>query len=60
MSDDLRNTGIRDDNRISVLQPHEVTYWTHEFNCTEEELAEAIRKVGSMVRDVESYLRARR
>ena len=60
MSDDLRNTGSRDDNRISIKQPHEVTYWTHEFNCTEEELAEAIREVGPMVQDVRSYLRSGR
>ena len=60
MSDDLRNTGSRDDNRISMKQPHEVTYWTHEFNCTEEELAQAIREVGPMVQDVRAYLRSGR
>lgn len=60
MSDNLRNTGSRDDNRISISQPHEVTYWTHELNCKQEELAEAIREVGPMVKDVRSYLEARR
>ena len=60
MSDDLRNTGSRDDNRINIKQPHEVTYWTHEFRCTEEELAEAVREVGPRVQDVQAYLRSHR
>lgn len=60
MSDDLRNTGRREDARINIHQPHEVTYWTHEFNVTEEELEEAVREAGPMVGDVRTYLANRR
>lgn len=56
MPDDKNKTGKQDDSRINVSQPHEVRYWTKELGCTEEELRDAVSKVGPMVKDVKRKL----
>ena len=49
MPDDRTNKGPEDTNRINVNEPHEVGYRCEEFNCTEEELRNSVRRVGVMV-----------
>lgn len=56
MPDDLTKRGPSDAMRVNVNEPHEVRYWTKKWGCTEETLREAVKKVGVMVSDVETYL----
>lgn len=56
MSDDLKNTGARDDARINVEQDHEVSYWSEKFGVSREELRRAVEQAGPMVKDVQRQL----
>jgi len=56
MPDDLKNRGKGDDSRININQIHEVAYWTKTLNVTAGKLAEAVKAVGPMVKDVKRYL----
>ena len=47
MADDLKDKGTQDRNKISLTESWEVDYWTKVCGCTEEELKEAIKKVGN-------------
>jgi hypothetical protein len=55
MADDLTKRGPADRKRISLTEDWEVRYWTKHFDCSEEDLREAVAKVGHMVTDVEGY-----
>jgi len=46
MSDNLKNRGPQDRSRVNLNQGHEVRYRAHEFDCTEEQLREAVSRVG--------------
>jgi hypothetical protein len=52
MSDSTQDRGPQDRSRVNVNQPHEVRYWTQEFNCTEQQLRAAVERVGVMADDV--------
>ena len=54
--DNLKKKGPKDDSRININEPYEVTYWTAKFGVTEAKLKEAVRAVGVMVKDVRKYL----
>ena len=56
MADDLSKRGGADRNRVNVQEPHEVQYWTRKFGCSEQQLKEAVSRVGVMAADVEVYL----
>jgi hypothetical protein len=56
MPDNKRETGKPDDSRINVNEAYELRYWTKELGCTEQQLREAVKKVGPMVKDVKRYL----
>ena len=56
MSDDLTKKIPQDANRINLNQSWEVEYWCSELNCTEDELREAVEKVGDSVDAVREYL----
>lgn len=56
MPDDKNKTGKGDDSRINVNQPYEVQYWTKELRCTEQQLRDAVKAVGPMVKDVKRHL----
>ena len=47
MSDNPQDRGPRDRSRISLEQEHEVRYWSMHFGITEQELREAVAKVGN-------------
>ena len=55
MSDDLNNRGAQDRARVSTSENWEVDYWTNKFNCSEEELKEAVAQVGNSAEAVEEY-----
>ena len=57
MADDTGNRGGQDRSRINTSQEHELRYWTKALGCTEEQLREAVAKVGSSADKVEEYLR---
>ena len=43
-------------DRINVNETWEVTYWCEELNCTEWQLRDAVRQVGSRADRVRSSL----
>jgi hypothetical protein len=55
MPDDPINKGPADAKRVNVNEPHEVRYWCEKFNCTEEELRNAVRRAGVMVDKIRAY-----
>jgi hypothetical protein len=59
MSDDTKNRGAQDRNRISMSQDHEVRYWTRELGVTREELEEVVKNVGNDVAKVREHMRER-
>lgn len=56
MSDDLKNPGKADRDRINVNEPHEVAYWTKALGVTKQELEAAVKAVGVMAKDVREHL----
>lgn len=56
MSDDMNNRGAQDRARISLSEDHEVRYWTQALGVTEEELAAAVKAVGSSADRVREHL----
>jgi hypothetical protein len=59
MSDDLKDRGVRDRDRVNVNEEHEVRYWGAKFGVSAQRLKEAVAKVGPMAADVERELQER-
>jgi hypothetical protein len=57
ISDYTANRGPDDRKRVNVHKEYEVRYWTGQFGCTPEQLESAVKAVGVMVGNVESYLK---
>ena len=57
MSDDTSKRGPRDSSRINMNEDYEVRYWSEKLGITKQELSEAVRRAGSMAKDVEAHLR---
>jgi hypothetical protein len=57
MSDDLKQTGRQDDERINVQQDHELSYWSEKLGVSRDRLREVVAKVGPMRKAVEQHLR---
>ncbi len=60
MSDNKKNTGNPDRQRISLEEDYEVQDWSKKFKTTPEELKSAVKKVGNNAKDVEEFLKKRR
>ena len=56
MSDDMNNRGPQDRARISLSEEHEVRYWTQALGVTKEQLAAAVKAVGSSADRVRAHL----
>jgi hypothetical protein len=56
MPDDLTKTGRADDARINIHEDYEVRYWSQKLGVTHDQLKEAVRAAGPMVRDVKRHL----
>jgi hypothetical protein len=56
MADNLKETGKPDDQRINIEQDHELNYWSKELGVSHEELRNAIKHAGPVVRDVRQHL----
>jgi hypothetical protein len=52
VADDRTITGPADRLRINLNEDYEVRYWTQKWRISPEELAEAVREAGVMVKDV--------
>jgi hypothetical protein len=59
MSDDKRNPGRPDRDRIDVNEDYELRDWSEKFGVSKEELAAAVARVGPIAKDVEVELKRR-
>ncbi|MFZ6876381.1 DUF3606 domain-containing protein [Undibacterium sp. Di27W] len=57
MTDNLQNRGPRDASRVNVSEPWDVAYWTRKFDCTKDELVNAVQEVGTSAVAVEKQLK---
>jgi hypothetical protein len=57
MSDNLKHTAKRDDQRINIIQDFEIRYWTAQLKVSEEILRRGVQEVGPMVNDVRKWIR---
>ena len=56
MSDDKQKSGGNDRKMIALGEEYEIRDWTKSLGCTEAELREAVRAVGSSADKVKEYL----
>lgn len=56
MSDDKKNTGSPDRDRINVNEDYEVQYWTKTLGVTPTQLKEAVKAVGPTSAAVRKHL----
>lgn len=56
MSDDKRNTGSPDRDRINVNEDYELQYWTMRLGVSAEELRNAVKAVGPSAETVRKHL----
>lgn len=56
MADDRSKRGPQDSSKINMSEDYEVQYWTGKFGVTKEQLAAAVKKVGSSAKAVEAEL----
>lgn len=59
MADNKELTRPQDASRINVHEDYEVQYWTEKFECTREELENAVRRVGVSAEAVEQEINKR-
>jgi hypothetical protein len=57
MSDDKTQRGSPDNKRIDVHDPNEIRHWTKSLGVTEEQLKEAVARVGTSAQKVREALR---
>jgi len=55
--DNKQKTGSPDRDRINVNEDYELRDWSKKFGVTPEKLKEAVKKVGTSVKDVEQFLK---
>lgn len=57
MSDDKKNTGSPDRDRINVNEDYELQYWTKALGISADELRAAVEAVGPTAAAVREHLR---
>src|SRR3981081_1985898 len=57
MSDDKSKRGSPDNRRIDIHDPNEVRHWTRSLGVTEEQLKDAVARVGTSADKVRGSLR---
>jgi len=57
--DDPKIRGPRDRSRVNTDQDYELRYWTRELGVSEEQLKDAVRRVGSSADKVRQHLAGR-
>lgn len=56
MADNLTKKKPQDARKINVTQSYEISYWKNTLRCTEKELIDAVKQVGTSVDAVKRYL----
>ncbi|AOL19408.1 DUF3606 domain-containing protein [Xanthomonas citri pv. malvacearum] len=56
MSDDKRNVGSPDRDRINVNEAYELQYWTKTLGVSADELKATVQKVGPLAASVRQHL----
>lgn len=56
MSDDRKNTGSPDRDRINVNEDYELQYWTKALGVSADELRAAVKAVGPTAAAVREHL----
>lgn len=56
MPDDLTKRRPQDASRVNIHEPYEVRWWCHELGCTEQQLRDAVSKVGTSADAVRKHL----
>lgn len=56
MSDDKKNTGSPDRDRINVNEDYELQYWTKALGVSADELRAAVKAVGPTAAAVRKHL----
>jgi hypothetical protein len=59
MTDDKSKRDYRDRSRINTSESYEMEYWKKKFDVSGQQLAGAVRAVGSSVKKVTEYLRGK-
>lgn len=59
MSDDLTKRGPADAGRVNIKEEFEVKYWCGKFDCTPEQLTDAVKAVGILSEDVQRHLQGK-
>ena len=59
MSDNLKQRGGQDRQRIDVNQDYELRDWSKKFGVTPQRLKEAVQAVGNQADKVQGYLQQR-
>jgi len=57
MSDNLENRGAQDRARVNVNEPHELRYWTQALQVSEQQLRDAVARVGVSADAVRAHLK---
>ncbi len=60
MSDNLKDVGRPDRDRINVNEAHEVQYWTKELGVNTQQLIAAVKAAGPIAKDVRTYLQGKK
>jgi hypothetical protein len=56
MADDKSNRGSPDNKRIDIHDPNEIRHWTQSLGVTEQQLKDAVAKVGTSAEKVRESL----
>ena len=56
MTDNRKKAGSPDNRTIDIHDPNEKRNWCNALNCSEEELENAVRRVGKSASRVRQYL----
>ena len=60
MADDPSKRDFRDKTRVNLNQDYERDYWKKRFRVSGQQLAGAVRAVGTSVKRIEEYLRGKK
>ena len=60
MADNKDITGGQDAERVNIHEDYELQDWSKKFDCTPEQLKEAVAAVGDKAADVEMHLKGSR
>lgn len=60
MADDKTKTQPQDAKRVNVNEPYELRDWSKKFGCTEEQLRNAVKNVGTSAEKVAEYLKKKK